>query len=185
MITTPLRILLVEDNKFDADMITFHIQQIVENPEIKLVSSLEKVREQLNNFYPDLILSDYNLPTCTGLEVFNLSQEIHNTIPFIFITGTLQNEELAANTILAGASGFILKKNMDSLQEKLRPLLRKIIFNMDKVHEQRERLRKNKIAINQIYQYIDTINLENKDHNTTINEIKRRIDIIDKNEDTE
>ncbi len=179
MITIPLKILLVEDHAFDADMITFHIQQIVEEPEIRIVSTLERVREQLHNFYPDVILSDYNLPTCTGLDVLKLCKEINNTIPFIFITGTLQNDELAANTILDGASGFILKKDMDSLKDKLKPLLKKVIFNMDKKYEIHDRIRKNKIAVNQIYNYIDTINSENKDHNNTIKEIKRGIDNID------
>lgn len=178
MIRIPLRILLVEDNEFDAQMISFHIEQCVASPEIKWVSTLDEVKDKLLTFYPDLILSDYNLPTCTGLEVFNLSQTINSAIPFIFITGTLENEELAANTILAGATGFILKKNMDSLQEKLRPLFKKIIFNMDRKYEEVERIRKNKIAVNQIYQYIDTINLENKDQNLTLDDIKKRLDII-------
>tara|TARA_R100000935_G_C2835151_1_gene167668 strand:+ start:1783 stop:2337 length:555 start_codon:yes stop_codon:yes gene_type:complete len=179
MITIPLKILLVEDHPFDADMISFHIQQIVENPEIRIVSTLEKVKDQLHNFYPDVILSDYNLPTCTGLDVLKLCKEISYSIPFIFITGSLQNEELAANTILNGTSGFILKKDMDSLQDKLRPLLKKIIFNMDTKYEIHDRIRKNQIAVNQIYNYIDTINLENKDHNKTIEEIKRSMDNID------
>lgn len=178
MIRIPLRILLVEDNEFDAQMITFHIEQCITSPEIEWVSTLDDIKDKLLTFYPDLILSDYNLPTCTGLEVFNLAQAINSSIPFIFITGTLENEELAANTILAGATGFILKKNMDSLQDKLRPLFKKIIFNMDKKYEEVERIRKNKIAVNQIYQYIDTINSENNNQNLTLEDIKKKLDVI-------
>ena len=112
MISIPLRILLVEDNDTDALLIQRHLRKLVESPQIEVVEDLEACRHQLVNFVPDLVLSDYNLPTCTGMEVLKLSQEIDPELPLIFITGTIDDEELAANTILAGASGYILKKNM-------------------------------------------------------------------------
>src|SRR5690606_26253197 len=123
MITIPLRILLVEDNRTDADLTIFHIQTIVETSEIRVVDNLDAVHKELLNFVPDLIISDYNLPTCTGLEVLELARSMEDSMRFIFLTGANESEELAANTILAGASGFILKGDMDRLDEKLKPLL--------------------------------------------------------------
>src|SRR5690625_271958 len=155
MITIPLRILLVEDNDTDALLIQRHLKKIVEKPQIKLVEDLESCRQELVHFIPDLVISDYNLPTCTGMEVLQLTKEIDPQLPFIFITGTIDDEELAANTILAGASGYILKKNMKHLDQRLRPLLKKVVLQMSANEEVRERIRQNKQSVNKIRDYLN------------------------------
>ena len=130
MIRTSLRILLVEDNEADAVLIERQINKIVEKPTLEVVDNLVEVRDRLVNFVPDVVLSDYNLPTCTGLDVLELVKEYDPELGFIFITGTINDEELAANTILSGASGYILKKHINNLGEKLEPLLKKVMLNM-------------------------------------------------------
>ena len=175
MIRTPLRILLVEDNEADVLLTMRTLQKLVEKPTIEVVEDLSSCRDKLINFIPDLVISDYNLPTCTGLDVMQLVQEKSPGLPFIFLTGTVHDEELAANTILAGASGYILKKHMDNLQEKLKPLLNKVVFRMSEKQEVRERLRQNKIAINQIYDYLDNLQADNKEQKENINKIKSTI----------
>lgn len=183
MITIPLRILLVEDNKADLDLITYHIKKIVVTPEIKTVTTLDDYSRVLMSFLPDVVISDYNLPTCTGLDLLELTMSIEETIPFIFLTGAIDDEELAANTILSGASGFILKKHMDQLAEKLKPLLKKIVFNMGDQEEVREKVRRNKIVVNQIYNYLDKINLDNNEQRENIEKIKNNMRQIDLEKD--
>ncbi|QED36569.1 response regulator [Antarcticibacterium arcticum] len=185
MITIPMRILLVEDNKTDVELITYHIEKIVEAPEIKTVTNIDDYNRVLMNFVPDVVISDYNLPTCTGLDVLEHTRAIEETIPFIFLTGAIDDEELAANTILSGASGFILKKHMDQLAEKLRPLLKKIVFNMGEREEVREKVRRNKIVVNQIYNYLDKINMDNNEQRENIEKIKNNMKQIDLEEDDE
>ncbi len=175
MITIPLRILLVEDNKTDADLIIHHIQQIVVTSEIRVVDNLDEVNRELLRFVPDVVISDYNLPTCNGLEVLELTRSIEDSMPFIFLTGAVDDEELAANTILAGANGFILKGQIDRLDEKLRPLLKKIVFGMGEREEIREKIRRNKIVVNQIYNYLDKINLDNEEQKENIEKIKNNM----------
>lgn len=175
MITIPLRILLVEDNDADVIITRRSIQRLIEQPRIEVVEDLSSCREKLNNFIPDVVISDYNLPTCTGLEILHLVQEKDPTLPFIFLTGTVHDEELAANTILAGASGYILKKNMNNLDEKLGPLLKKVTFKMSEKEEVRERLRNNKISINQIYEYLDDLKADNQEQKENIGKLKESI----------
>ncbi|WP_029037461.1 response regulator [Salinimicrobium xinjiangense] len=175
MIKVPLRILLVEDNEADILITRRSIQKLVEAPLIVVVEDLSSCREKLVNFIPDLVISDYNLPTCTGLDVLELVKEKDPALPLIFLTGTVHDEELAANTILAGASGYILKKHMNKLEEKLKPLLKKVVFNMVAKDEVRERLRKNKIAINQIYDYLDSLKADNKEQRENIGKLKDTI----------
>jgi len=185
MITTKLRILLVEDYKSDAELIKFQINQIVETSEIRVVDNLEDFKIELQKFVPDVILSDYNLPACNGLDILQHTQNYDDTLPFIFITGTIDDDEMAANTILSGASGFILKKHMNTLADKLAPLLKKIVFNMIQQEEVREKVRKNKIAVNQIYDYLDKIHVDNEEQKLNINKIRKNIDLIKKDNDAE
>lgn len=175
MITIPLRILLVEDNEADVLITKRSIEKLVESPVIEVAEDISSCRHHLVNFVPDLIISDYNLPTCTGMDVLELVKEKDPSMPLIFLTGTVQDEEVAANTILAGASGYILKKDMKSLEEKLKPLLNKVVFNMVAGDELRERLRRNKIAINQIYDYLDSLKADNKEQRENILKIKETI----------
>lgn len=183
MINTKLRILLVEDEKTDAELITFQLKKIVENFDIKVVDNIEDATQALHNYIPDVVLSDYNLPTCTGLDVLTTTQDIDANIPLIFITGTINDEELAANTILAGASGYILKKHMNILSEKLEPLLKRVIFEMIEKEDLREKVRKNKIAVNQIYSYLDHMKYDNEEQRKSIFEIRKKINKIDLNND--
>lgn len=176
MITIPLRILLVEDLEADVLLTIRHLEKIIVTPYIKVVNNLDDCKMALINFVPDVVISDYNLPTCNGLEILDLAQAIDISIPFIFLTGAIEDEEMAANTILAGATGFVLKKNMDYLDEKLRPILKKIVFNMDSREELRDKIRRNKIAVNQIHTYLDNIKMDNEEQKQNINKIRQNMD---------
>ena len=57
---------------------------------------------QLGEFLPDLILSDFSLPQFNGMDVLLLAKEHSPLIPFIVVTGSI-NEETAVDCIKAGA----------------------------------------------------------------------------------
>ncbi|CAL66923.1 response regulator [Christiangramia forsetii] len=175
MINRKLNILLVEDNPSDIFLIKRQINKIVSKPEIEVTDNLEGCKELLVNFAPDVVLSDYNLPKCTGLDILEMVKDHDSSIEFIFITGTINDEELAANTILNGASGYILKKHINNLGEKLEPLLKKVVINMISTDDLRERIRNNKITVNQIYDYLDKINSDNAEQRDNIKNIKQAI----------
>lgn len=183
MIKTPLRILLVEDVKTDIGLIKRHIAKIVQDPQIEVVEALPDFQQKLLHFIPDVVISDYNLPNCTGLEILEVSRTVDETIPFIFLTGTIDDEALAANTILAGVTGFVLKKDMKVLDEKLKPLFKKVVYNMVPNEELRERIRQNKKAVNHIYSYLDNLNENNTEHIAKLNKIRKKIENSDLEED--
>lgn len=173
MITIPLRILIVDNNPADVKIIISHIHKIVEDPVIKVVKTFKDLASQLQEFFPDVVISDYNFSDFTGLEVLELITSHDENFPLIFLTAAIDDEELAANTILAGATGFILKKNMDILDQKLRPLLKKVVFNVGMGREIKEKIRQNKIVVNQIYSYLDNINSDNEEQRLNLEKIKR------------
>jgi len=122
-----INVLLLEDDPMDAELITREIQKVAKGSEVTIINDFEAFAKDVNSKVYDLIISDYNLNSFTGLDVLRFLQEQKRTIPFIFVTGTLEDEELAANTILAGANGFILKKNLPKLHLKLKPFFEDII----------------------------------------------------------
>lgn len=71
---------------------------------------------EIKSLQPDVILSDYSLPEFTGFEVLGIAQTLCPDVPLIFVTGTI-GEEIAAETVLNGASGLVLKSNLKKLPE--------------------------------------------------------------------
>ena len=49
---------------------------------------------------------------------------------------------------------------------------------MIKQDELREKIRKNKIAVNQIYDYLDKIDVDTEEQKININKIRKNIDLI-------
>jgi len=118
-----LRVLLLEDLSTDQMLVKRQVLKFAPNCLFATANSKKSFEEQLNWASFDLILSDYNLPGYNGLEALLFVKESRPHTPFIFITGTLDDEEKVAQAILSGASGYILKKNLRELPEKLTAIL--------------------------------------------------------------
>lgn len=67
----------------------------------------------------DLILSDYHLPSFTGLEALALAQKKCPDTPFILISGTI-GETAAIESLKAGATDYLLKHNPERLPSAVR-----------------------------------------------------------------
>ncbi|HMJ47530.1 MAG TPA: PAS domain S-box protein, partial [Ferruginibacter sp.] len=68
----------------------------------------------LDEFHPDIILSDNDLPRFSAGEALEIVNTRPTHIPFIMVTGTV-NEEFAANIIKSGADDYILKDRLHRL----------------------------------------------------------------------
>lgn len=80
------RILLVEDNDVIREGIAQHLQ--IDNYLVIQTNNGTEALKVLNNFTPDLILSDINMPDIDGIELY---KEIRKnprliTVPFLFLT---------------------------------------------------------------------------------------------------
>jgi len=85
-------------------------------PDLIVVDGKTSFCEALKIFRPAVILSDYRLPEFTGLEALKISVNRAPTSPFIFVTGAI-GEDLAAETVLNGAWGFVLKSHLVRLNK--------------------------------------------------------------------
>jgi len=71
-------------------------------------------RKEIIDFNPDLIISDYSMPAFDGMTALKIKIQINNTIPFIILTGSM-NEETAVACMKAGADDYVIKENLHRL----------------------------------------------------------------------
>lgn len=110
MSTETINILIIEDEE---DFFNLYNQFFESNGFAfvsKMVSYHDEYLDALENFKPTIILSDYSLPDFNGMVALQLAKQHAPNVPFIFITGAL-DEEVAVGLIKAGANDYILKTN--------------------------------------------------------------------------
>jgi two-component system, sensor histidine kinase and response regulator len=107
----PLKILIVEDMASDADMLRYEIRRNNIVFEDKVVETKDEYIQAIVNFKPDIILSDYVLPRFSGLQALSVREELAPSIPFILVTGSL-NEETAVEIMKKGADDYIIKEHL-------------------------------------------------------------------------
>ncbi len=110
-----LKILHLEDNPFDAELIHNCIQNEWSNCEIKLVTKKDSFMNAIDNETFNLVLCDFRIPTFdSGFEVLEILKKKHWETPILFITGTI-GEETAVNLMKEGATDYILKDKLVKL----------------------------------------------------------------------
>ena len=104
-----LRILVVEDNPADADLIREILPQIGPNTfHIETVLRLAAVLRRLPDQGIDLILLDLGLPDSQGLQTLRQLHQAAPEIPVIVLTGT-DDRELGVAAVKEGAQDYLVK----------------------------------------------------------------------------
>lgn len=131
------RILMVEDTVTDAFLIERELRQANINFISKRVEASEAFLRNLEEFQPDIVLSDFTLPQFSGLEALRLLKERYQDIPFILITGSL-TEEVAVECMKEGAHDYILKTSLKRLPSAVLNALqkRKVEIALERSEEQ-------------------------------------------------
>jgi len=103
-----LRILLVEDQATDAELLQRELRRGGYEFTAKRVYTSESFQSALSEFIPDLILSDFSMPTFDGLSALVLARTHAPETPFIFVSGTI-GEDRALEALRNGATDYVLK----------------------------------------------------------------------------
>lgn len=99
------KILLVEDTTELAALITLYLNK--EGMEIRPVESGEEALATLENFQPDLVLLDLNLPGMGGFEFLQIFRQ-SNSVPVLIISARDSEEDIIGGLDL-GADEYITK----------------------------------------------------------------------------
>lgn len=110
----PLKILLLEDSRSDAEMVQRVLAKADMNCEFHLSMEKNDFLKALDEFSPSIILSDHSLPQFNSTDALLAVRNKFPGIPFIMVTGTA-SEEFAAHIIKLGADDYILKDRMARL----------------------------------------------------------------------
>ncbi|PAU92746.1 hypothetical protein CK503_15390 [Aliifodinibius salipaludis] len=108
------QILLITDDESKADLIQLQLDKIDIPVQLDIISKEHQLIDRLENNPPDLIVSNYDLPTFPGAKALDIVRDIHPHTPFIFVFGP-PGEEEAIDAIRRGGSDYITKQNLDRL----------------------------------------------------------------------
>src|SRR5947209_851794 len=110
----PLKVLIVEDSKDDAELLLHALRQAGYEPSAAQVQSAQAMRTQLSKRSWDLVISDYVVPGFGGLAALKLLQEIDDDLPFIIVSGKI-GEDVAIEALKAGADDYLLKDRLSRI----------------------------------------------------------------------
>ncbi len=104
----PARILILEDEAWDAERAQSLLTSAGLDFTCVVVATKALFMEKLDSFRPDVILSDYHLPGFSGAAALAIAQERYPDVPFIIWSGVL-GDEAAVALIKQGATDYVLK----------------------------------------------------------------------------
>ena len=104
----PARILILEDEAWDAERAQSLLTSAGLDFTCMVVATRALFMEKLDSFRPDVILSDYHLPGFSGAAALAIAQERYPDVPFIIWSGVL-GDEAAVALIKQGATDYVLK----------------------------------------------------------------------------
>ncbi len=111
---TSHRVLIVEDVPADAELNEREIRKVLTPCVFKRVETEEDFLKALDEFNPDLIISDYKMPAFDGLTALKSTMERTPLTPFILVTGSM-DEDTAVDCMKAGATDYVVKEHLKKL----------------------------------------------------------------------
>lgn len=120
---SPLRILHLEDDPVDAELIQETLAASGIDCEIKQADTEAAFASLLTVAGFDLILADYTLPSFDGLSALKLARRALPLVPFIFVSGTL-DEDVAIEALKIGATDYVFKTRLSRLAPSVQRSLR-------------------------------------------------------------
>ena len=120
--TRRIRVLLVEDNHEDAELELAELADDALVFESRVVDDEAAYLTALEDFSPDIVLSDLTLPGFSGWRALELLRQRDTELPFIYVSATL-GEEAAIAALRNGATDYILKQNPARLASAVRRAL--------------------------------------------------------------
>jgi len=110
----PLRLLIAEDSAADAELTVATLKRAGYSLSFDVVDTPQAFQARLTQTDYDIILSDHNLITWTGIDALELLQKSGKDIPLVVLTATL-GDEAAVDYVKRGAADYILKHRLDRL----------------------------------------------------------------------
>jgi PAS domain S-box-containing protein len=112
-----VRLVIVEDSESDALLTVEALREAGYDPEWRRAVT-EAAYVDLLEPPPDAIIADVSLPQFNGLDAFRLLNHRNLDVPFILVSGTIE-EEFAVAAMKEGAADYLLKDRLGRIGEAL------------------------------------------------------------------
>ena len=119
-----LKILFLEDTPSDVELMKHELKKAGTNYVSESVETEAGFLSALKNFAPDIVLSDYSLPSFDGMKAFKLFKDQKLMIPFILVTANM-SEQLALDCLNEGIDDFILKSSFGRIPKAIKRAIEK------------------------------------------------------------
>lgn len=126
-----IRILFIEDNPDDLELLGHELKRNGIRYTACVVQTKADYERELVSFSPQVILSDYSLPSFNGLSAFQIKKTILPDVPFIIVSGTIGDENAVA-LIRNGITDYVLKENIYQVPLKIARALKEAAERKEK-----------------------------------------------------
>ena len=110
---TPLRLLILEDNPSDAELMLHALRHAGYDPIAVRAETEQDFRDHLQDA-PEIVLSDFSMPEFDALRALEIMQESQLDIPVIIVSGSI-GEERAVQVMQHGANDYLIKDRLGRL----------------------------------------------------------------------
>ena len=117
-----IRILIVEDNAADAELLLRELAKGDFALTSKWVKTKGEFLEALGEYAPDIILCDYRMPSFGAPMALEIAKERSPETPFIVVSGTI-GEEIAVEMVRSGAADYVMKDRLMRLVPSIKRAL--------------------------------------------------------------
>ena len=127
-----LKILFAEDLPSDAELAVIELRKDGLKFDHLRVDTQREFNSALSEFHPDIVISDYIMPSFNGLQALKDCREFDPLMPFILFTGST-NEEIAVKCMKAGANDYVIKEHMTRLPFAVKDALEQVRIQKEKL----------------------------------------------------
>src|ERR1700722_2243252 len=107
------KVLLIEDNPGDADLVRLRLVEGQSPVKVNCVNRLSDGLASLTSDTPSVVLLDLNLPDSRGAETFRRVMEHSPDVPVVILSGQ-DDEALAMRAVHSGVQDYLAKSNLSS-----------------------------------------------------------------------
>ena len=130
-----VQVLLVEDSEDDALLLANSLKGHARGVRIERVDSAALLEKALDRDCWDIVISDFNMPSFSGLAALEIVRRRRPDLPFLLVSGTV-GEDVAVQAMRAGANDYLMKGRL----ARLLPAVERELRDASLRREQQKRL---------------------------------------------
>ena len=146
LVSTPLRVLLVEDSEDDAELLLYELRHNGYDVAVTRVETREQMASALNGNAWDVVISDYVMPRFSGLEALAMVKDSGQDLPFIVVSGKI-GEDIAVEAMKAGAHDYIIKGQLARLAPAIQRELREAAVRRERAQMEQQLQRAQRLEL--------------------------------------